>query len=863
LDEALERDLERGIAPGRARRRYLRNVLGSAASLWAARLSPARLSPSVLDAKLGLRMLRKHPGMTAVSLLALGIGIPLGLAPSWLADGIEGPFPAPEGDRIQAIRYWDPVASRPESATWFDYTRWREGLTSFESLGALRVQGYNVSVGGEMGAPVAGAEITASAFEILRAGPLLGRSLVPEDETLGGAEVAVIGYDLWQGRFGGDPEVLGRTFTLAGVSHTVVGVMPDGFRFPASQQLWLPMREAVASEPGTGIGLRVFGRLADGVSPGEADAEVARMGQRLALDYPTVYAKLRPEVVKSAMLFLAFPRGGAKAMPEFYFVQLLALVLLVVASVNVALLTFARTASRASELSVRAALGASRARIVSQVFTECLVLALAAAGIGLAILAWIPGLVPPDVMDRLPYWIDLGITPRLALRALALAGVSAVAAGVVPAWRFTGANVQETIQRARSGRSGVRFGGVTSALVVVDVAVCVAVIGFSVSLADYLRDAWTAQSETVGFDDQEYLSAEIMLAANGSSAASDPVDRDAFRRRVGEVQIALTERLETEPGITGVTVASTLPRMEHGTQRVEVEHAGTGEDVRAGAKVARVDVGFFGTLGTPVLAGRDFRPADLDEGVAVAIVNESFVRRVLEGRNPIGRRVRYGRIGQAESSGWYEVVGVVGRAGMNIMDPDDDSGIYVPLAPGDLHPFRLAVHVGADPESFTPRLRALVAEVDPNAVVVSPMALDRVYEGDWYIVAAMSAGLLLGVGILLALAASGIYAIMSFTVAERTREIGLRTALGAHPRQVAYAVARRSLTQLTAGVALGMPVAWFLFVKLGDGGAVSAMAFVASVVPGVLVLAGMGLASCAAPTLRALRIAPTEALKAE
>ena len=156
-----------------------------------------------------------------------------------------------------------------------------------------------------------------------------------------------------------------------------------------------------------------------------------------------------------------------------------------------------------------------------------------------------------------------------------------------------------------------------------------------------------------------------------------------------------------------------------------------------------------------------------------------------------------------------------------------------------------------------------MADVDPTAVVASPLALDQVYEGDWYIVAAMSAGLLLGVGILLALAASGIYAIMSFTVAERTREIGLRAALGAHPRQVAYAVARRSLAQLTAGVALGTPVAWFLFVKLGDSGAVSATAFAASVVPGVLVLAGMGLASCTAPTLRALRIAPTEALKAE
>jgi len=863
LEDAFRRDLGRGLSRAEARRRHLMNVLGSVLSLWASRLSPARLSPSLLDVKLGLRMLAKHPGMTAVSLFALGIGIPLGLAPSWLADALEAPFPVPDGERIQAVRYWNTSDARPQSATWFDYSTWRDELASFEALGAVRVQGYNVSAAGEMTDPVSGAEITASTFDILRAGPLLGRALVPGDETIGAPNVAVIGHDLWQARLAGDPDVVGRSLMVGGVAHTVVGVMPQAFRFPMSQQLWLPMREAAASEPGTGIGLRVFGRLANGVSPTEADAEVARLGQRIALEHAEAYEHLRPEVVKSALLFLAFPRGGRASMPEFYFVQLMALVLLVVASVNVALLTFARTATRASELSTRTALGASRARIITQIFTECLVLAVVAAGLGLLLLGWIPRLVPPDVLDRLPYWLDFGISPKLAGRALALASISAVAAGVVPAWRSTGRNVQETMQRARSGRSGVRFGGVTSALVVLDVAVCVTVVDVSLGLADYLRYAWNAQSETVGFADHEYLSAEVMLAGSTPLANGDPPDRDAFRQRVADVQRRLLARLESEPGVAGVAVASTLPRMEHGTQRVEIEDAGAGESLRVGSKVARVDVGFFGTLGTPVLAGRDFRPSDLDDGVASALVNESFVRRVLGGRNPLGRRVRYGRPGSAESSDWYEIVGVVGRAGMNIMEPNNDAGIYVPLPPGDLHPIRMAVHVGTDPESFTPELREIVAEVDPNAVVMSPMALDRVFEGDWYFVAALSIGSLVGVGILLALAACGLYAILSFTVAERTREIGLRMALGAHPRQVAYAVARRSLMQLAAGAAIGMPVAWWAFAALGEGGGASVTAVVAAAVPGLLILGVLGVASCTAPTLRALRIAPTEALRAE
>jgi hypothetical protein len=197
LDEAFQRDLERGVAPHRARRRYLRNAVGSAVSLWRARLSPTRLSPSFLDVKLGVRMLRKNPGTTAVSVFALALGIPLGLTPQWLADTIEAPFPEPGGERIRAIRYWDTEASQLGTSTWYDYSLWRERLTSFESLGALRTSGYNVSLGGEMGAPVVGAEVTASTFEVLRSRPVLGRVLLAEDETIGGPRVAVIGHDLW------------------------------------------------------------------------------------------------------------------------------------------------------------------------------------------------------------------------------------------------------------------------------------------------------------------------------------------------------------------------------------------------------------------------------------------------------------------------------------------------------------------------------------------------------------------------------------------------------------------------------------------------------------------------------------------
>lgn len=862
LEEAYVRDRGRGLPSGRAYRRYLVNVLGSAISVWRSRLRLPRFSISGLDVKLGLRMLVKHPGLTAVSVFALAIGIPVGLVPTWLADAVEAPFPHPDAERIQALRYWDLETSQPESATWYDFQEWSRELRSFEALGVVRTAGYNVAADGRIGTPVMGAEVTASTFDILRARALHGRVLFESDQSIGGPAVVVIGYDLWRARFGGAPDIVGRDIRIAGVPHTVVGVMPEGFLFPVHQQIWLPIRERAASEPGTGIGLRVFGRLADGVSPDEANAELVATGRRMALEFPEAYDRLQAEVVRLPLMFIAFPRGGVRAMPWFYLAQGLSLVLLFVACINVALLIFARTATRSSELAVRSAIGASRARIVSQVFTECLVLAVVAAGFGLLLLGSLPRLLPARMAAAVPYWIDFGLSPRTILFALTLAAFSAAAAGVLPALRVTGKSVQRSIQRARAGRSGIRFGGVSSALVAIDVALSVAVIGFAIGVTDTLREAWDAQGTTVGFPDHEYLSAQLMLPGSEPSVDAGQFDRREFVQRFGALQQALVARLEAEPGVRGVAVADLLPRMEHATRLIELDdESAPAERLVRVAKVARVDIGFFDALGTPLLSGRAFDTNDVGAHGSAVLVNESFVEFVLGGRNPIGRRVRYRAFGQTEPSRWYEIVGVVGHAGMDIMDPDNDAGLYVPLTPGSVYPIRLAIHVGAEPEAFTPRLRAIAAEVDPNAIISSPLALNRIFEGDWYIAASVTLGGLFGVGILLALAACGIYAIMSFSVAERTREIGIRTALGAHPGQVAWTVARRSLLQLAVGAAIGTPAAWWAFMQIAEDSGSALMAFVASLLPGIGVMLVVGLAACTAPTLRALRITPTEALR--
>lgn len=819
----------------------------------------AGFAVSWLDAKLGIRMLGKHPGLTSVALFALAIGIPVGLAPWHLFRAMEAPLPVEDGQRIRLLRHWNVETSRADATTLYDYERWRAGLSAFNGLGAFRRGMFNVGSGEGPSAPAPGAEVTASTFGILRVAPLHGRTLLAQDEIVGAPNVVVIGHDLWQARFGGDPSVMGRTIQVAQAPHTVVGVMPAGFRFPVRDQMWLPLRERPASEPFAGRALTIFGRLADGATSDSAQAELASLGSHLAIENPVAYARLNAEVVSFAFVAFGFPKGGALATPEFYLGELLTLLLLGVACANVAMLMFARAATRTAEFAVRTALGASRIRVVSQMFTESLVLAVIAAGLGLVAIEFVLDRLLYLVAGELPYWIDLGMTWSTGLWALSLAVLSAVVAGVVPALRVTGKTLQRDIQRAAAGFSGVRFGGVSSGLIVADVAVAVAVVGLAVALSGFLRDAWMADEDTVGISAGEFLAAELSLSSLEMAGGANAGD-DEFRARLGTTVRELIRRIEAEPGVRSVAVASALPRMNHRTRRIEIEADGSaGGILEYRVRTASVDVDFFRALQQPMLAGRDFDSRDLAAERSTVVVNTNFIATVLGGRSAIGRRLRYRASDEQEPGPWYEIVGVVGQLGMHVLAPDLDGGIYHPAAPGEIHPAQLAVQLSDDPALFAPRLRELAGEVDPLAVIAAPVVLSDVYEGDWYFMAAVVLGIMALAGILLTLAASGIYAIMSFTVAERTREIGIRTALGAQRSDIVFAVAKRAMVQLGLGVVLGMPIAGFFFNLQYPEATYGAILL--TLAPGVAVMVVVGLLACGAPTLRAMRVAPTEALR--
>jgi putative ABC transport system permease protein len=867
LDDAFDHDLARGLSPADARRRDLRNILASAWSVWAESLRPSAWRPSLIDVRLGLRTIARTPALSFVAVCALAIGIPVGLAPMHAVDALERPLPGDPDGRIRTLCYWRDTVH--EYATAGDYFLWRTSLRSFGSLAAYRPTTVNLDLGGAR-LSVSGIETTASTFDILRTPAMLGRVLGADDEKLGAPSVVVIGHDLWRAQFGGDPNVVGRPVLIGGAPFSIAGVMPPEFRFPTSHQLWMPLRMPDdGGGPRSGATLVVFGRLADGVTPNSAQAEVQALTSSLAAAdlsrrnspgakaAPGSFDRLRATVLPTWHLSFGFPSpGGLRALPEFSLMQALMFAPLLVACVNVGLLILAQTSTRSSEFAVRTALGAARGRILTQVFVEFMVLAVVAAGAGLLILDWLPSRLLTALGITLPYWIDTGLNAATVVRGLVLAVGCAVIAGVVPAIRMTGRSIDVNIKRARSGRSGNRLGGLPGALIVIDVAIAVVAIGVAGGLWGKVQA--TRPSESIdGIRAGEILSVTLDIPSTQS-------------QQVARTQAALVERLRAEPDVRAVTFATALPRMDHPIRLMDVNQDAAVDAAPASgpfkARTARIAIDFFDELEQPLVAGRAFDSRDLKAGAGTIIVNTTFAERVFGSTNPIGRRVRESTSDRAPVGPWLEIVGVIGHMGLHPLTPSEDDGVYLPLAEGDVNPVRLAIWAHGDPAILASRVRELARAVDPNAVIAMPIPLDEMFEGDWYLLRAFVLAAAILVGVLLSLAASALYAILSLVVSQRTREIGIRVALGANRWGIAREVATRAVVQIGVGVLLGLPFAGALsyeFLELtGSGRSVTGAVAMAAVV-GVSVMLLVSLTACTVPTLRALRIAPMDALRQE
>lgn len=895
LEEALRRDLARGVAPWQARRRYLENVLRSAVRLARERIgrrAGALPSPGVstLDVKLGVRMLAKYPGLAVVGTLAMGLAI--ALAATWIEavnDLFDPELPLEAGSRIVGIRNEDVAASEPELPALYDYARWRETVASVDELSAFRTIERNLIVGQGRGVPLHGAEISASGFWVAGVPARVGRTLVDADEEEGAPPVVVLGHEVWRAWFEEDGEAVGRTVRLGDRVHTIVGVMPEGFGFPVRQEFWIPLKAdrlpAEAPEPRRGPAVQVFGRLAPGVTLEEAQAEVTAVGRRAAAELPASHEHLRPRVVPYVELF--GPSGGGRGS---YVGASAFVLLLVLLCANVASLVFARNAGREGEIAIRRALGASRGRIVAQLFVEALVLASVASGLALLgarrVVDGALRLYWQGAGGSPPFWWDEGLAPTTVLGTGAMAALAAVIVGVVPGLRATGTSVRDRLAGAAGGGATLRPGGLWTTVLVAQVAFSVAILPTAMAA---VRSWIRTETSGLGLPAEEYLASRIemdrVLPGNGASASPGSIER--FQADL----LDLEERLEREPGVLGVTVADRFPGMDHPFRRVQVEGEGAAprsEDGSGGnggetgdrpeVRPAFVGDDCFEVLGVPLVAGRMLRSADVEEGGTAVVVNRSFVREILGDRNAVGRRFRYVDPPGDEPGPWLEIVGVVGDAATHRqgLEPGRPPAVYHPLTAaaleaGDAWAVRMAVHVRGEPEAFAPRLRRLATDLDPGLRLHELTPLDQPLARTRYV--QLVNELIVGAFALLALvalliSASGTYALMSFTVSRRTREIGIRTALGAGPRGIVSAIFSRAASQLGGGVGVGV-VLWVLQVmalrraagvgpprEQSGGGPWFLLAVV-----GIMTL--VGLLACGPPTRRALRIEPTEALREE
>jgi putative ABC transport system permease protein len=868
LDASFARDIERGQKRGRAVRRYAWNTLASTSAVWTTGLRRIVTHGIGIDAKLGLRMLVKQPLITTVAVLALGLGIPASLFLLHGMDVLYSDLPVPDGHRVVGVRHYDVEGQDPLPSSMHDLERW-QALESLESIGAVRSFSVNIDAE-ESGAPaVRAAEITASSFEILRARPLLGRVLDAADELDGAPAVALFGESLWSARFARDPGIVGQTIRIGRTPHTVVGVMPADFRFPSSDQVWLPLRAHAVDFPvGGGPQVMVFGRLADGVSLQDARAEMSVLTERRVSDDPEWFERLVGEVVGMATLLLNEDAENTSlwSNPEFAIVQALIFGLLLVVCGNVGTLILARTAARSNEITIRTALGASRAGILTQLFVEALVLAMVAAGLGLLLAntfaSWLMRVLAPH--DFLPYWADLTLTPRFVGIALGLAALCAAVAGVLPALSSTRRAIQANLQRTGVRSGGTRFGIGSSVLIVSQIILSVGILALG---ATGVRTAFVYQGDGLGFDPARYVSATLTVPELDPVEVQGASDSLARQTHVEEMQRALLTRLSEDPAVVGVAMGAHVPGLSSPNGKVILETPPAGFDpVGPDVAIPRVDVSFFAGLRRPILAGRDFNAGDVEGPPGTrhtaVIVNESFVRHYFGGRSAVGQRFRYEPPMPAwralDEEEWYEIVGVVGPFGTNPENSARDAAIYHPLPPGEINPVRFTVEVAGDPEAFVPRIRQIAASVDPVATVSTDLLAATIrteslmFRATFLVVLALAGAAFL-------LSATGLYALMSFTISQRTREIGIRSALGASTADIVSAVGRRAALQVGVGLALGVAWGWVLLdnsrsdVEVGN--IPLTLALTAAIAGSVC------LAACAYPTLRGLRIQPTEALR--
>ena len=793
------------------------------------------------DLRLGARQLIRTPGATLTALTALAVGIGLsGMMFSLIRGGLLPTLPVPNGERVVRVQLED-APTPPEL-----YTYWNERQGSFEGLGASADQSVSLIIDGVGGEPIFAAAIDLGTLPLLSTSPIMGRSFVAADAVPGAPRVALIGYDVWQSRTDADPNVLGRTIRMNGEPATIVGVMPEGFGFPFAHQLWTPLHVESYEAESRNESLYIYGLLREGITNAAAAAELSA----LALERPRAASEPEPPAVVVRDYTNIINPGEVTHILGGLMVGI-ALLVLLVACANVTNVLLARAAVRAREVAVRTALGASRARIAMQFWTEATVLALAGA-VGGAVLAVVgvsavreaAGAIP-----GMPFWFDLRVNAPVLLFIAVSAVLAAMAAGVLPALHAAGPDRHDLLKDASRGASSRRLGKMMGRLVGVQLTVSFVLL---VASGLFIRSALNLEDYDFGFGPEGVYTANVRLP---DATYEELEDRLAFIEE-------LEERLTAMPGVSSATLATVLPGIGHPRVTVAVEglhDPGAADLPRSG--LARVSPRFFQTFRAPLLAGRAFDRGDRAGALPVAIVNARFERRYLP-RGAVGGRLSLAAEDGAEA--WHTIVGVVPDfLAPGIDDEHPMEVVYLPLAQAPPLAMDLSVRADGVASTLAIPVRQVAAEVDPDAALYFMRTLDDAIQAANASWIWMSALFFVAGGLALFLAGIGLYGVMAFWVSQRSREIGVRMAVGGGGGRIVGYVVGQGMALialgLLAGLILSVPVAWALRGALLDVSPFDPLVF--GTVLAVLLVAGA--LGCLLPAVSATRVDPNTVLSAE